>query len=196
MAGGGVDAEDREIVARVRSGDRQAFGVLVARYERMIFMLASRMTGSREEAQDVMQQSFLNAFRQLDDFRGDASFKTWLYGIALNECRMLHRRSGRTVALDAVAEPAAPAQATHALDRLTLRRLVVRLPEKQRLAVLLRVCDDLSFREIGELVGSSEASAKVNYFHAVRKLRSWVEGAPRARAGSAASNADDEEDEV
>ncbi len=171
----GADADDSSIVARVRAGDREGFAVLVARYERMVFALATRMTGSRDEAQDVMQSSFLAAYRQIGDFRGDASFKTWLYGIALNECRMLHRKSGRTTPLDGVAEPAAPVTGAHALDRVTLRKLVARLPEKQRATVLLRVCDDLSFREIGELVGSSEASAKVNFFHAVKKLRGWMQ---------------------
>ena len=170
----GADADDRAIVAQVRAGDRERFAVLVARHDRMVFALAMRMTGSRDEALDVMQSSFLAAYRQLAAFRGEASFKTWLYGIALNECRMLHRKAGRTIPLDAVAEPAAPAPGAHALDRITLRKLVARLPEKQRAAVVLRVCDDLSFREIGELVGSSEASAKVNFFHAVRKLRGWL----------------------
>lgn len=170
----GADADDRAIVADVRAGDRERFAVLVTRYERMVFALATRMTGSRDEAQDVMQSSFLAAYRQLGDFRGDATFKTWLYGIALNECRMLYRKSGRTTPLDTIAEPAAPATGAHALDRITLRKLVARLPEKQRAAVLLRVCDDLSFREIGEIVGSSEASAKVNFFHAVKKLRGWL----------------------
>jgi RNA polymerase sigma-70 factor (ECF subfamily) len=56
-----------------------------------------------------------------------------------------------------------------------VRQLIDALPEKQRATVLLRVCDDLSFREIGELVGSSEASAKVNFFHAVKKLRGWMQ---------------------
>lgn len=171
----GADADDSSIVARVRAGDREGFAVLVTRHERMVFALATRMTGSRDEAQDVMQSSFLAAYRQIGDFRGDASFKTWLYGIALNECRMLHRKSGRTTPLDGVAEPAAPVTGAHALDRVTLRKLVARLPEKQRATVLLRVCDDLSFREIGELVGSSEASAKVNFFHAVKKLRGWMQ---------------------
>lgn len=178
MGRGGTDAEDREIVARVLSGDRESFGEFVRRYERMVFALASRMTGSRDQAQDVMQTSFLAAYRQLRDFRGDASFKTWLYGIALNECRMAHRKSGRTLPIDLVPEPAAPVPEGHALDRLTLGKLVARLPEKQRLAVLLRVCDDLSFREIGDIVGSSEASAKVNFFHAVRKLRGWLAPGP------------------
>lgn len=184
----GADADDRAIVAQVQAGDRDRFAVLVARYERMVFALATRMTGSRDEAQDVMQTSFLAAYRQLGHFRGDASFKTWLYGIALNECRMLHRKAGRTTPLDDVAEPAAPAPGGHALDRLTLGKLVARLPEKQRATVLLRVCDDLSFREIGDLVGSSEASAKVNFFHAMKKLRGWL--APGALA------AGDEAEEV
>lgn len=168
-------ADDSEIVARVRAGDREAFGVLVARHQRMVFALASRMTGSQDEAKDVMQNCFLNAFRQIGGFRGDASFKTWLYGIALNECRMAHRRSDRTVPLDAIAEPVAPSPGGHALDRLLLARLVARLPEKQRAALVLRVTEDLSFREIGELIGSSEASAKVSYFHAVKKLRGWLD---------------------
>lgn len=174
MGESGADADDQQVVARVRAGDREQFAVLVARYERMIFALASRLTGSRDTAQDVMQNVFLAAYRQLHAYRGDASFKTWLYGIALNECRMAHRRSQRTAPLDAVAEPAAPTAGGHPLDRLVLEKLVGRLPEKQRMAVLLRVCDDLSFREIGALVGSSEASAKVSFFHAVRKLRGWL----------------------
>ena len=188
----GADADDSSIVARVRAGDREGFAVLVARYERMVFALATRMTGSRDEAQDVMQSSFLAASRQIGDFRGDASFKTWLYGIALNECRMLHRKSGRTTPLDGVAEPAAPVTGAHALDRVTLRKLVARLPEKQRATVLLRVCDDLSFREIGELVGSSEASAKVNFFHAVKKLRGWMQ--PDAMPAEAPAEAVEEEE--
>jgi len=170
-------AGDAELVARVQAGERDAFGALVRRYQRMIFALASRMTGSRAEAEDVVQNSFLNAYRQIGAFRGEASFKTWLYGIALNECRTLHRRSHRTVALDAVAEPAAPASQGHPLDRHVLRKWVVRLPPKQRAALLLRVCEDLSFREIGEMTGTSEASAKVSYCHAVKKLRGWM--APR-----------------
>lgn len=178
----GADADDREIVALVRAGDRERFGLLVARHERMVLALAQRMTGNRDDALDVMQNSFLAAARRLGDFRGDASFKTWLYGIALNECRMLHRRAGRTTSIDAIPEPAAPLAGGHALDRVTLAKLVARLPEKQRLAVLLRVCDDLSFREIGALVGSSEAAAKVNYFHAVKKLRRWLDPASAAEA--------------
>jgi len=171
----GAGPEDGELVARVRAGDRQAFEVLVVRYQKMVFGLARRLTGSIDEADDVTQTCFLNAYRQLGGFRGEASFKTWLYGIALNECRMRHRRAGRTVALEAAGEPvAAPPSGVHVLDRRVLARHVARLPAKQRAAVVLRVCEDLSFREVGAALGISEASAKVNFFHAVKKLRAWL----------------------
>ena len=178
----GGNLDDRAVVARVQSGDREAFGILVDRYQKMVFALAQRMTGSPEEARDVVQTSFLNAFRQIGSFRGEASFKTWVYGIALNECRMLYRKSGRTVAMESISEPAAPRVGGHAFDRLVLGKMVARLPEKQKAALVLRICEDLPFREIGDILGTSEASAKVNYFHAVKKLRGWV-----------ATEADDEE---
>jgi len=151
----------------------------------MVFALAHRMTGSSAEADDVLQTCFLNAYRQIHAFRGEASFKTWLYGIALNECRLLHRRSARLVALEAAPDPVAPSVGVHALDRMVLRKLVARLPEKQRAALILRVCDDLPFREIGELIDCSEVAAKVNYFHAVKKLRGWI--VPEAETEGSAS---------
>ena len=170
----GEDANDTTIVARVQRGDRESFEILVRRYQKMVLALAQRMTGSADEAQDVLQSAFLNAFRQIGNFRGEATFKTWIYGIALNECRMLHRKSGRTVSAETVAEPEAPPSGGHPLDRLILGKMVARLPEKQREALILRVCEDLPFREIGEILSTSEASAKVNYFHAIKKLRGWI----------------------
>ena len=177
-AGLADDADDEAIVARVKQGDRAAFAVLVSRHQKMVFTLAVRMTGSHDEADDVTQTSFLNAFRRLQGFRAESSFKTWLYGIALNECRMAHRRKHGDASLETVDEPVAPAQGGHPLDRVTLAKLVARLPDKQRAALTLRICDDLPFREIGELIGTSEASAKVNYFHAVKRLRAWLGADP------------------
>lgn len=173
--------KEREDLARARTGDRDAFGRLVGRHQRMVFALALRMTGSTAEADDVTQQTFLNAFRSLAGFRGDASFKTWVYEIARNECRMHYRRSLRLVVTDEVPEgrdeaalAAAEADEGDGISRRFLSDLVARLPQKQRAAVLLRVRDDLSFREIGAMLGSSDASAKVNFFHAMKKLRTWV----------------------
>lgn len=169
-----IAQDDREVVALVQAGDRAAFSRLVEGHQRMVHALALRMTGSPAEADDVTQQSFMNAFRNIDRFRGEATFKTWIYGIALNECRMHHRRSGRLVSVESVREVVAAPVEGDVLGRQHLGMLVERLPDKQRATVRLRIRDDLSFREIGALIGSSEASAKVNFFHAMKKLRGWI----------------------
>jgi RNA polymerase sigma-70 factor (ECF subfamily) len=166
--------DDHEIVELVQAGDRAAFSRLVEGHQRMVHALALRMTGSPAEADDVTQQSFMNAFRNIERFRGEATFKTWIYGIALNECRMRHRRSGRLVSVESLPEVEAPRVEGDVLGRQHLSLLVERLPEKQRAAVMLRIRDDLSFREVGALIGSSEASAKVSFFHAMKKLRGWL----------------------
>src|SRR5216684_4324404 len=85
--------EDMTLVTAAKNGNRQAFDVLVARHERRIFFAARRMTRNREDAEDVVQQSFQKAFVHLNSFVGRSSFSTWLTRIAINEALMLLRRS-------------------------------------------------------------------------------------------------------
>ena len=124
----------------------------------------------------------MKAFRSLDRFRGDASFKTWLMTITSNEARGVLRKAKRwkETPIDDVApiedEQAGPAeQAVLASESARARELLAGLPEKQRLSISLRIDEGLSFREIGEVIGSSEGAARVNYFHGIRRLREWME---------------------
>jgi RNA polymerase sigma-70 factor (ECF subfamily) len=140
------------------------------------------MTKDDDAAQDVVQDAFLKAFRALDGFRGDASFRTWLLTITANEARGALRRSVRlrVTALDDIAPVASgavsPADAAVRADESTrARRMLETLPEKQRLSIALRIDEGLSFREIGEVIGSSEGAARVNYFHGIRRLRELME---------------------
>src|SRR3981081_4690023 len=87
-----VAEEDAVLVATTKTGDTRAFELLVERHERMIFSLARRMTGNREDAEDVVQQSFQKAFIHLKKFEGESLFSTWLTRIAINEALMLLRR--------------------------------------------------------------------------------------------------------
>src|SRR5467141_3959821 len=91
-AGRRVAEEDAVLVAATKTGDTRAFELLVERHERMIFSLARRMTGNREDAEDVVQQSFQKAFIHLKKFEGESLFSTWLTRIAINEALMLLRR--------------------------------------------------------------------------------------------------------
>lgn len=173
--------EDRELLRRARDGDPAALNALVSRYTDDVYAVALRVLGDPERARDAAQDAFVSALRSLDRFRGEASFRTWLLRIALNTARSSIRRAGRRreVALDAVPEPAHRGEdvAAGALARIgaeRAERAVARLPEKQRLAVTLRIQQGLSYREIGEVTGSSEGAARVNYHLGMKRLREWL----------------------
>ena len=177
-----ADAPDAELVDRARAGDEAALTALVRRHSGAAFGVALSMTRDEDIAQDVVQDAFMKAFGALDGFRGDASFKTWLLTIAANEARGALRKGKRRreTTLEQAPEIAAdetdPAEAAvRASEAERAREKLAGLPEKQRLSVSLRIDEGLSFREIGEVIGSCEGAARVNYFHGIRRLRELME---------------------
>lgn len=166
-------------MARARSGDREAFGDLVHRHRDGLYAFATRLTRDPDRALDVVQDSFLKAFAALDRFRGESAFRTWLFSIALNGVRSAARRRRDEVALEA-AGPAADANpwpdrsVGDAEEVRRVTRLLARLPPKQRAAVVLRVYEAMSFREIGDVLGCREGAARVNYHHGIKKLREML----------------------
>jgi len=176
------DIPDSELVQRARRGDDTALGLLVRRHHGGAYRLAMSFVHDPDAAEDVVQDAFVKAARALDRFRGDASFRTWLYRITANEAKGALRRSGRRseTPIDGLPEMAAdgpdPSDALAlADDAERARALLATLPEKQRLSVALRTQEGLSFREIGEITGSTEGAARVNYFHGIRRLRELME---------------------
>jgi RNA polymerase sigma-70 factor (ECF subfamily) len=173
--------EDDDLVVRARDGDERALGELVARHHAATYRLALSVLDDPDVAADVAQDTFLRAFRGLDRFRGDAAFRTWLLAIAANEAKdalRVRKRRGET-SLDAappLASPGADAEVRVVIrdEAERVRAMMQRLPEKQRLAVQLRVEEGLPFREVGRVIGSSEGAARVNYHHGIKKLREWM----------------------
>lgn len=169
---------DDILVDRARAGDPEAMDQLVSRHSDGVYRVALGILRDADEAADAAQETFLKAFRGLKGFRGEASFKTWLLTIAANEARGVLRKAGRRkeFALDAAGPvPSGEAAADEELERSEdadrIREALVMLPEKQKQAVTLRIFEDLSFREIGIIIGSSEGAARVNYHHGIRRLR-------------------------
>jgi len=178
----GIEPSDLELVRRGRTGDDSALGMLAKRHHAAAYRVALSLVGRDDLAQDVVQDAFLKAFRALVGFRADASFRTWLLTITANEAKGALRRAGRrreTALDDAVpvtSDEPDPAEAAVVADEASrARSMLERLPEKQRLSVTLRIEEGLSFREIGEVIGSSEGAARVNYFHGIRRLRELME---------------------
>ena len=190
--GPGPDDPDGELVEAWRGGQSAAFAEIVRRHQRGLFALARRYLRDDDEAQDIVQLTFVRAFKALGEFRGGSQLRTWLYRIAVNGA--LNRlRDGRTRraeplddALPAVErEAAARAQAKEpeplrgvlgAEAGARVRAAVARLPEKQRLVLELRVYQDLSFKEVAVVAACSENAAKVNFHHAVKRLKQWLGG--------------------
>jgi RNA polymerase sigma-70 factor (ECF subfamily) len=183
-----VAQEDAVLVARAKTGNTQAFELLVERHERKIFSLAQRMTRNREDAEDVVQQSFQKAFIHLKKFVGDSLFSTWLTRIAVNEALMLlrRRRGSREVPIagsnteDETAQPLdipdlGPNPEDSCLQREQERILsaaVNELTPRTRKAIELRELGELSTEETAQVMGLSAGAVKARVFHGRRKLRS------------------------
>lgn len=174
----GSRVDDLRLIRGTLRGRHEDFGVLVERYQQPLYGFVVRHLGDVDTAEDVVQATFVRAYAALRTFRGDASFKTWLHQIALNECRSRFRRDRqrREVPLEEAGEAVQTVEADDALtgDRAGLRALIERLPPRQRNVLTLRVFSDLSFKEIARLERTTEGSAKVSYHHAVKRLKEWM----------------------
>jgi RNA polymerase sigma-70 factor (ECF subfamily) len=168
--------DERAAIAASQSGEREAFDVLVERYQRDVYRLCYRYLGNHEDASDAAQEAFLRAYRAIGRFRGDSAFSTWLYRIAVNAC--LNFRSARRPPGDELESDALPDLRPTAAERLAgadearrVREAVARLPEKQRATVVLKVFQELSHEEVAKILGSTVGTVKANLFHAMGNLR-------------------------
>ena len=177
-----ASVSDAELVERARGGDRDAFGELVERHQQAVFRTALAALRSREEAEEVAQDTFVTAMQKLDDFRGDASFKTWLLTIAWHKA--IDRRRGaaewfrRFVSRDRAdaPEPVSPHPSHEqalidAEGRGAVRRLVRKLPPKYRDALLLSASGEHTFDEIATILGVPSGTAKWRAMEGRRLLR-------------------------
>ena len=183
-----MELADCAFVALVRSGNADAFGVLVERHARVLFRLAFRMTGNENDAEDVVQESFLRAYRQLRTFDERSSFGTWLYRIAANCAldlvRARQRRKEQPPAEDQEKDPVADLPSRDpAPDRLAasgqvrdrLAEAMQELTAVERSAFVLRHFEGLSIEEIAHSLGCQTGAAKHSIFRAVQKLRRSLE---------------------
>ncbi len=187
-----MEGSEAAAVAQARTGDGEAFRMLVERYSRSVFRLAYRLTGNEHDAEEVVQETFLRAYRSLERFESRAGFGTWLYRIATN-CsldliRMRQKHNEHREHLNP-ADPEGPdrlqslAAGDPTPDRLLLSAEVqnrvafamARLTPIERAAFTLRHYEGLSIEEIGRALKLRNGATKNNIFRAVRKLRQALE---------------------
>ncbi len=182
---------DAELVQRAKKGEMEAFEALTNRYEQRVYSLAFRMLGHEQDAEDVTQQTFLSVLENLDGFRGEASFSTWVLRIATHAAlKVIRKRKGlNMVSLEQATEPSetletvphpeyiadwrqSPAELAHQNEvGSLLEEALAQLDEKHRLVFLLRDVEGLSVKEASEALGLSEANTKVRLLRARLHLR-------------------------
>jgi RNA polymerase sigma-70 factor (ECF subfamily) len=180
-AAGLATLDDAALVDAAVAGDRAAFDVLVRRHQRTVYGVCYRFAGDHADASDLAQDAFVRAYRGLARFKREAAFSTWLYRIAVNVC--LSRAAVKGPVLDPI-EPLDLADVRgdrpddplrRAEDAARVKAAIARLPEKQRLTVILRVYHELPHEVIARTLGSTVGTVKANFFHALRNLRRLLE---------------------
>ena len=174
--------DDSRIARKVQRGDRQAFDLLLTRYERPIFSFIYHFFQNRALCEDLTQETFLRAFRFIRSFRPKDKFSTWLFSIAKNLCidELRRMQKGSTVDIDAVAPESlvsedGPAQnplsASMALQEgEILRRVVAKLPDKYRTCIILFYFNDLSYEEISKVMKITLSNTKILLFRGKKML--------------------------
>jgi RNA polymerase sigma-70 factor (ECF subfamily) len=189
-----VGASDGELVQRARDGDRDAFRELVERYQRRIATLAFGMLRNREDALDVVQETFTKAYQNLDRFKGDASFYTWTYRIAVNLCIDHQRREAKLptatfeprereraedplAALPDAKAQGDPYQQTRDAELAgALHRAIGDLTPEHRAVILLREVDGLSYEEISHVLECPKGTVMSRLHYARRQLQERLRG--------------------
>lgn len=165
---------DHDLLRAAREGHATAFSELVRRHQAALLNLAGPFVDSREDAEDAVQEAFVEAWRQLDSFREEASFRTWVGRIALYRAMALSKKP-RLLAEDAPGWDAQGTDGAEVADTLAVREAVLALPDDFRLPVVLRFWREMSGREIAELLGWEQSTVWTRIYRGLEQVRRTLE---------------------
>jgi len=174
--------DEAEIISRLKDPDKQndAFAVIVRHYSERLYWHIRKMVLSHDDANDILQNTFLKAWQGIELFRGDAKLSTWLYKISINESITFlnKQRSQNKLSIDDVD--------SYLLNRLEsdeyidgdetqmkLQKAILNLPEKQRLVFNMRYFEEMKYEEMSDILGTSVGALKASYHHAVKKIEDF-----------------------
>lgn len=177
-----ADLDNEALVARLRDPAtcRQAFGEMIRLYSEPLYRQIRRMVQTHEDADDVLQNTFLKAWQYIENFRGDARLSTWLYKIAVNESlsHLERERKRQGVSIDDEES-----RLVHIIEAdkdidgdelaLLLRKAIATLPEKQRIVFNMRYYDEMKYEQMSEILGTSVGALKASYHLATKKIEQF-----------------------
>ena len=174
---------EKEIIALLQDSARQreAFECIVKEYSEQLYWQIRRMVLSHDDANDLLQNTFIKAWTNIDYFRGDAKISTWLYRIALNECLTFMSKQRATTQLsieDVQAEMLEKMETDPYFDGDETQKIFLKavhaLPEKQQMVFNLKYFKEMKYEEISEILGTSIGALKASYHHAIKKIEHFL----------------------
>ena len=175
--------QESELIAQLKdeSTQSQAFTALVKKYQEQVYWLIRKMVLSHDDANDVLQNTFLHAWKGIKTFRGDAKFSTWLYRIAVNETftflanAELKNANNMTDLEDVMVQNLASDEYFEGDElQIKFQKAILSLPPKQRMVFNMKYFEDKKYEEMEEILGTSVGALKASYHHAVKKIESYV----------------------
>ena len=180
----GEEVSNSELVKKFQLGDKSAFEELVKRHQDLVFSLSFKLTGNRELANDVAQESFIRAWKAIEKFRGDSTFGTWIYRITVNTAWTLRKKAKKHYSLN-IEDTQEPVVIDEKKDpelvainsdlSVVLRKALNQIPLEQRIIVELKNIEGRSHKEIADYLDISVTAAKVRLHRAHQKLRNILE---------------------
>ncbi|MDE6485305.1 MAG: sigma-70 family RNA polymerase sigma factor [Duncaniella sp.] len=174
--------EDKELIGKLQRPEtcREAFGEVIRLYSEPLYRQVRRMVQNHDDADDVLQNVFLKAWQNIDNFRGEAKLSTWLHKIAINESMSFLERERKHAGVSIDDEEAFLINLIEADKNIDgdelavmLRKAIAKLPEKQRLVFNMRYFDEMKYEQMSEILGTSESALKTSYHHAVKKIEQF-----------------------
>ena len=174
---------EEEIIEQLHDPNRcnAAFGKVIEQYSQGLYWQISRMVFNHDDANDILQNTFLKAWSNIDNFRGSAKLSTWLYKIAINESiTFINKERARNEAsIDDDSFLLNNIESDQYFDgdeaQVKLQRAINSLPEKQRLVFNMRYYDEMKYEDMSEILGTSVGALKASYHHALKKIESFFE---------------------
>ena len=175
---------DSEIVTEVLNGNTRQYEEIMRRYNQRLYRIARGMGISDDQCEDMLQETYISAYRSIENYRNEAAFSTWLTRILINCCLMHKRKNGRVMQLPlSEYEKAEPSSYEDSPEPILLRKEITKLiekgisnlAEKQRIVYMMREAEGLSVKETAEALNYTEANVKVQLHRAKARLRTYLE---------------------
>lgn len=178
--------EDKDLIHRLQqpSTCREAFGEVIRLFTEPLYRQVRRIVQNHEDANDVLQNVFMKAWQNIENFRGEARLSTWLHKIAINESMSFLERERKRAGVSLDDEESYIVNLIEADKNIDgdelavmLRKAIATLPDKQKLVFNMRYFDEMKYEQMSEILGTSESALKTSYHHAVKKIEQYFRNA-------------------